>query len=463
MTLKRTLWLLFFICPFIVFGQHQERIISIETTILPSIIIKGTDYEKTTIEAVMKQEKVPGLSIAFADVEKKTPVTPNTLFAAASISKPLTALAVLKLVQNGRLDLDKDVNAYLTSWKIPENDFTKTEKVTLRRLLGHTAGIESRVFKYYAPTDKLPTTTELLRGGAPSKDTVVQLDNIPGAKANYSNAGYVIIQQILEDVLKKPFDEIIDELVIQPAKMIKSTIKQPLPKSFQDKAATGYFADGKKVTDLVMPFKAAAALYTTPSELGLLMIELQKEYAGLSSKILNKDMAQKLFERDNNSLGFFKAVNNKDILFYHKGHNDGFGSEFNGMLLKKQGVIVMTNGDLGHHIVEKIVRAVANEYKWDYLTTKEYNLLKINAEEINKVCGKYEMPQDKITISQKEGKVYFQSEYGGNELQEIFPIAKNQFINPKIPITITFQEDVNKVISGLNIEAFGQVYKAVKK
>jgi CubicO group peptidase (beta-lactamase class C family) len=453
------------------------RIKRIENNLLPSIIINGTNYEKSTIEEEMKKEKVAGLSIAFVDngqiswtkcyglanVANKTPVTPTTLFAAASISKPLTAVCVLTLVQNGKLDLDIDVNTYLTSWKVPENALTKTEKVTLRRLLGHTAGIDNRVFKFYAATDKLPTTTELLRGGYPSKDTAVTLTAAPGSAPNYSNAGYVILQQILEDVLKKPFDKIVDNLVLRPAKMTLSTIKQPLSKQFQDKSATGYFADGKKVTNLTMPFMSAAGLFTTPSELGKLMIELEKAYTGLSAKILNKDMAQQLFERDNNSLGFFKSVNNADILFYHKGHTDGFASQFNGILDKKQGVIIMTNGDTGDGLVEKIVRAVANEYQWDYLTTKAYNLYKNDAEILNDLCGKYEMPQDKMTISQKEGKVYFQSEYGGNTLEELYPIGKNQFINPKIPLIITFTGAYNKPISGLQIEAFGQIYSAKKK
>jgi CubicO group peptidase (beta-lactamase class C family) len=472
----KLLQILLLLSPLMIFGQNEARIKRIETNLIPSVVINGVDYEKSTIEELMKKENVPGLSIAFvddgkiswtktygfADVEKKTKVTPDTLFAAASISKPLTALCVLKLVQNGTLNLDADVNDYLTSWKVPTNDFTKTEKVTLRRLLGHTAGIDNKVFKFYAATDKLPTTTQLLTGEKPSKDEAVTLKNTPGSLPNYSNAGYVIIQQLLEDVLKKPFDEIVDEIVLRPAKMNLSTIKQPIPKEFQAKAATGYFADGKKVTELTMPFMSAAGLFTTPSELGKLMIELQNEYVGLSAKILNKEMAHKLFERDNNSLGFFKSVNNKDILFYNKGHNDGFGSEFNGMLNKKQGVIIMSNGDLGHHTIEKIVRAVANEYRWDYLATKFYDLYKNEANEINSFGGKYEMPQDKITISQKDGKVYFQSEYGGNELQEIFPIAKNQFINPKIPLTITFTSNENKVVVGLTIEAFGQIYNAKK-
>src|SRR5438876_8858011 len=95
------------------------------------------------------------------------PVTPETLFQASSISMPVTAVAVLRLVEQGKLNLDVDVNQYLRSWKLPSNRFTEKKKVTLRELLSHTAGATVHGFAGYATGQKVPTLVQVLNGESP--------------------------------------------------------------------------------------------------------------------------------------------------------------------------------------------------------------------------------------------------------------------------------------------------------
>jgi CubicO group peptidase (beta-lactamase class C family) len=111
------------------------------------------------------------------------------LFQAGSISKPVAALGALRLVEDGRLSLDDDVNRRLKGWKLPENDFTKDEKVTLRRILSHSAGLTVHGFPGYAVGAPLPTLVEILDGVKPANTSAIRVDLIPGSTNRYSGGG----------------------------------------------------------------------------------------------------------------------------------------------------------------------------------------------------------------------------------------------------------------------------------
>jgi len=130
-------------------------------------------------------------------------VTQGTLFQAASISKPVTAMAVLHLVGSGKLDLDADVNQYLKAWKVPTNKFTETSKVTLRELLTHTAGMTVHGFPGYASDSALPTVVQVLNGEKPANTPAILVDTIPGSDWRYSGGGFVVTQVLLQDVTGK--------------------------------------------------------------------------------------------------------------------------------------------------------------------------------------------------------------------------------------------------------------------
>ena len=172
-------------------GKNFQNIIdfkikAIENGLRPTVLIQGTPNSKMNLLQRMKDYKVQAVSIAvvndgriewakgyghYSDDPSSPPVNEHTLFQTASISKPLTAFGALLLVQQGKISLDTDVNQYLKKWKIPENDFTKSEKVTLRRLLSHTAGTNVSGFPGYDSQTAIPTLADILEGKKPGANT----------------------------------------------------------------------------------------------------------------------------------------------------------------------------------------------------------------------------------------------------------------------------------------------------
>src|SRR5262245_13234039 len=193
--------------------------------------------------AVIAKRNIPGLSMAvfeqgkivkargygLADKTNNTPVTSATLFQAGSISKPVAALGALRLVEKGRLALDEDVNARLRTWKLPENSCTKDQKVTLRRLLSHNAGVTVHGFPGYAVDQMVPSLVQVLEGGSPANTAPIRVDITPGSKVRYSGGGYTVVQQLVIDVTREPFANYMQEAVLKPLGMTASTFEQPLP------------------------------------------------------------------------------------------------------------------------------------------------------------------------------------------------------------------------------------------
>ena len=227
----------------------------------PPVEIQGKPAQRWTLAERMKEHKVPGVSIAVIEggriawargfgvkeAGKSDSVTPTTLFQAASISKPVAATAMLRLVERGTLNLDTNVNRYLKSWKVPDNKFTATEKVTLRRIVSHTAGLTVHGFPGYATTDPIPTVVQVLDGVKPANTDPVRVDTTPGAIERYSGGGTTIMQQLLVDVTGKPFPALMQELVLGPAGMTSSTYEQPIPAARAPEAAHAHTQDGKPI------------------------------------------------------------------------------------------------------------------------------------------------------------------------------------------------------------------------
>jgi CubicO group peptidase (beta-lactamase class C family) len=458
------------------------RVARIESGLLPPVVIKDQPAKTMTIADRMAFHKVPGLSVAFfdhgqivwtrayglADVTAKKPVTPDTLFQAASISKPVAALAALRLVQDGKLNLDEDVNVKLKTWKVPENAFTQNEKVTVRHILSHGAGLTVHGFPGYASDEPIPTVVQILNGEKPANTDPIRVDVVPGTLWRYSGGGYVILQTLLSDVTGKPFPQIMRELVLDPAGMTHSTYEQPLPKSRASEAATPYRANGDPVKGgaHTYPETAPAGLWTTPSDLAKMAIEVQKEYAGRSSKILNQSTARQMLTTQIGTwgLGFGLQDPGRPLRFGHGGANEGFRCNLETYTDSGQGFAVMTNSDSGGELAEEIFRSVAKEYNWPDFHPAEHTLVKMNPASFQDYVGIYDIPGlGKLTVTLKSYSLYIQADGLGPDPIELLPESGNQFFNMSNEITFTFDRlAATGPVYQITVHAGPQTFEAKK-
>ena len=363
----------------------DARITRVENGLLPANVAPGTPLQGMRLGERMAALKVPGVGIAvinhgaiewargygMADVATGRPVTTHTRFQAGSISKPVTAMAALTLVQSGTLSLDRNVNDYLTSWKLPDNDFTAARKVSLRALLSHTAGIGVHGYQGYAAGSALPDLLAVLDGAPPANSAAVRVEALPGSAWQYSGGGYEIVQQMLADTTHQHLAQFAQHAVLDKIGMRESRFV--LPAELETSAAHAYLADGSPVPGgwHRYPETAAAGLWTTPSDVALFAIEIQRTLAGKSNKVLSQALTREMLTPGIEPFGlglFLGEAGELRPSFRHSGGNQGFRNMMFAYDATGQGAVVMTNSDNGGALVEEILRAIAREYGWTNYT-----------------------------------------------------------------------------------------------
>jgi len=359
--------------------------------------------EMGTLAERMGHYQVPGVSIAVIndyqiewskgygvlEAGADEPVTADTLFHAGSIAKPVSAAAVLTLVERGLLDLDENVNDKLVSWQVPENQYTADEKVTLRRLLSHSAGIgdgftnrsmTDPVPTYTTPAGEAPTVTlQQLLDAEPGVDVdgVTRVTSVPGTEHRYANADYAIVELLVVDVTQQPFPEFMSEVVLEPLAMTSSTFEQPLPEDLRARATTEHDVNGQPFEGerLHLPLLAAGGLWTTPSDLARFAIEIMLAYKGQSDKVLSQETANEMLTpqidtpnellSDSSGLGFHLAGEGQGSLLQHTGATWGSTSLLWVYPERGQGAVMMTNSTSGDGIIRiEILLSIAEAYGW---------------------------------------------------------------------------------------------------
>ncbi|MFN8571409.1 MAG: serine hydrolase domain-containing protein [Gemmatimonadaceae bacterium] len=375
----------------------------------PAIEVAGETPIRWTLAERMAHHKVPGLSVAVIDSGRivwargfgvkeaggTDSVTTETLFQAGSISKPTFALAIMRMVQDGQLSLDENVNAKLTSWKVPENRFTATEKVTLRRILSHNAGLTVHGFPGYEAGTPIPTVVQVLDGKRPANTAPVRVDTFPGAISRYSGGGTTVAMLLLTDVTKKPFPELMQQLVLTPAGMTSSTYEQNLPPDMAAKIATGTYTDGRPVKGRahIYPEMSAAGLWTTATDLAKLAIELQHTWAGQPGHVVNKATLTQMFtvQKAPFGIGYVLGGTGKDLDFEHNGADEGFQALFVAYAERGQGLFAMANSDNGIDLIKELQAAVADEYQWPSHQTTIKTSIAYDSASFAALAGSYEL------------------------------------------------------------------------
>ena len=366
------------------------------------------DETRWTMEERLAHYSCPAVSVAvieggdlawaeaFGHLESDSnvPANPDTLFSGASISKPITTAMALYYVERGQLDLDRDINAYLSGWKLAENAFTKGNPVTLRHLLSHTAGTTVHGFGGMPPGAMLPTALDVLEGRPPALTGPVTVDKRPGQSVRYSGGGTMIVQLLLEELSGKPFATLAKELVFDPLSMDRTTFTNPLPAELRSNAAVGH-ENGTAIPGkwVCVPQLAAGGVWTTAKDYARFMVACRNAWLGRPSPLFGKDLAAQMMTSQGGvfGLGWEITGQGSSRRFSHGGSNDGYQCEAMALLESGNGAVVLTNAESGLILYWEVFAAIARAHGWSGFMPAAKTIKPIPAEELDRYTGAYDI------------------------------------------------------------------------
>jgi CubicO group peptidase (beta-lactamase class C family) len=339
------------------------------------IVVPGQAPQTMALDEAMRTLKIPSVSIALVDQGEIAWTGsfgdrgPDTLYQAASLSKFVTALAVLRLVQDRQVDLDTNVRRYLTSWRLPEHSHPNSGTVTLRRLLSMTAGIGVPGYIGYLPGAPLPSLTEILGGLPPANSPPVTVETSPGTAYAYSGGSYEIVEAVIQDVTGQAFATIMSQLVLEPAGMNDSFFAQPLPEHLVSRAATGHRQDGSELPGgwRIIPELAAGGLWSTAGDLAKLLVAVGQAARGTGTRLFTQQTAGAMLTRQApGPYGLGAAVSGEGnaLVLMKRGQNIGYQSFLILFPLIGKGLVVMTGSDHGTTLANALVHRAAQAYGW---------------------------------------------------------------------------------------------------
>lgn len=363
--------------------------------------------QRFTIEQRMRHYGVPGVSVAVVEgckvvsadgfgtaTPRGNPVSPKTLFQAASVGKVVASVGALKLVEDGALALDRDIADYLRGWSLPRAATAAKSTVTLRHLLTHSAGLTVDGFQGYVVGAPLPTLQQILDGHSPANSAPVRMENAPGTKWSYSGGGFVLMQLLLEEVTRTSLATLMHDRVLLPAGMKNSTYAQFLDPERATYAATGTYADNTPIPGgwHIYPESAAAGLWSTPTDLSKFAIGLVRSMRGESNNLLRDSTANEMMRRQMESwgLGVEVSPDGAPRKFSHTGANVGYRTLWLMFPDTCQGAAIMANADEGMTLAYEIARALADQYRWpDPMASEQASSVPTTGDVARRFVGTY--------------------------------------------------------------------------
>ncbi len=446
-----------------------EQIARVETNLSRGMVIDG---KFSSLAERMEHYKVAGLSVAvidnyqivwakgygYADKKEGRKVTANTMFEPGSISKSLNAIGILQLAQQGKLDLYQDINQYLVSWKFPYDTVSHGKKITTAQLLTHTAGLGVYGFPGYRRDTVIAAVTDILDGRPPSNTEAVRSYTEPGKEVSYSGGGTLITQQMLTDLTKQRYEQYMYEQVFQPLEMTNSSYNQPPAVSQREILATGYKSNGTEVQGkyFVYPEKAAAGLWTTPTDICKYILEMQQAYQAKSSKVLNQEMVKLHLTPYKNdvAMGTYIQDRNGEKYFVHSASNEGFTGYFLGGLTNGKGVALFVNSEDGTVLLE-LLNSIAQVYNWEgFRKPEQITTVPVNDTLTSKYIGEYILDGWLSEIKKGEDGLYLWTDGISSKM---YFTSTTEFRNIELGGTKTFTFDNAGTVTGYSNTINGQL------
>ncbi|QIL42614.1 beta-lactamase family protein [Pedobacter sp. HDW13] len=359
------------------------------------VLSKKRDYSFLTdslhLEQQLAKYKLPGASlvvfenyqmvylsqVGLKSMNAKEKIDENTAFSVASITKPITALLCHILEEKGLINLDDPIDQYLKRWHLPKSKFTEHNSPTWRQFFNHTSGTNQGGFADYYEGDTIPTIKQSLLGQIPRYNKEIEFLFTPGSSFEYSGGGYVIVQMALEDTLNKSIAELAAEYLFSPLGLKNTTMRQPNQTGFLTNVASVHDKDGKVIKKglPITPQVGASGVWSTPTDLAKLTIEIQNALRNKNNKVISHRIAKKVTAVSalKNAVGGWaygwqKSVgyNNYDW-FMCSGSNTGVGGSIFATMTDGNGFVILANGEKPNRI------PVINQVRIKLLTLMNWN------------------------------------------------------------------------------------------
>jgi CubicO group peptidase (beta-lactamase class C family) len=440
--------------------ELAASIARVEHGLIPEVRVEG-DTRGWSIAERLRAHHTPAVSIAVIhdykvvwaraygvkDLRTGERADARTLFQAASISKMVTAMAALQAVDAGKVSLDADINTALRSWRLPDNDLTRGNPVTLKQLLAHTAGINVRSVVGHRMGAPVPSLHQILDGKPPANTPPIRVEHVPGKEFRYSGGGSLIVQQLVVDLAARPFPAAMQALVFAPLGLAHSTFEVPPSPQQLALAAAAHDYDQSVLPDLVYPESAAAGLWTTPSDLARFLLEIQLGLQGRSKRVsvaLAKRMTTAVASIGvpdvSTGLGTFVERHGDGVYFGHDGMNDGFLSVSRATTTGGDGAVVMANGAGGAPLILEILRSIAVEYDWNGWTKPPIKPARLDPARLRSFAGRYGAGLDRSLLVVVSGD-HLEARAPFSAPLELVAISDDAFVSRMDDTRFTFRRD----------------------
>ena len=446
----------------------RKRIKTVERGLLPAVYLSGLSPKKMSLADRLAFYRVPGIGLAVIDGRRveweksygekdgqtAAPLTSETLLQGGAFSQMIAAAVSLKLAERGVLSLDEDIRSRLSSWAFPSEFAANETRLTVRALLSHSAGLSDQAIPGYGRDEPIPTLAQMLDGAKPAHNGPLWVPprRSSAAKTRYSEAGYVLLEKYLEDVTGKPFAALAQEMVLGPLGLKNSTFDQPLPENFRERAASGHLREARPVAGLgqTYPHKAASGLWTTPVDFASFLLDLLHSATGGTGKILSPASARTLLspQAESYGFGFLVAGAGDDIQFKLRAKTHGFSAFMVLYPVKGRGAVLMADSDNGPFLIDEILAALAEAYKWPDYAPEQKQVLRLAAGIYESFVGRYEV-NPAYVLDVRWEDYYLVIQPTGQAATKFYAEGQSLFYSTDPYIRIQFLKDRDDLVTGL--------------
>jgi CubicO group peptidase (beta-lactamase class C family) len=419
-----------------------------EPEILSSISNKMFEYNIPAVSlAVIHQGKIEWADTYQNADFREEELDCTSIFQAASLSKPVTFLAALRMHAAGEIDLDKNIQTYLKDFVIPQGKQTPENPVTFRNIFSHTSGITPGGYQGYARDIDAPSDLDILRGSDGVNSPAVEVINPPNETLSYSGGGYTLAELALQDIYNDAFSNIMKKWILEPAGMENSEFTQPLPDSQANRVAKGHTQSGEMLDGgwRNHPEQAAAGLWSNATDMAKFLLEIYNAYQGKSAIFSPSDIKTILnHERDGLVYGFIIKRSEDDIAITHYGGNEGYRTGMTISLTSGNGLVYLINSDNGGALGNELLLSAAQIYNWKHFKQTIAQRKRVRTEILKELTGTYKWDnQIDLSISFDERTNFISLFFPNGDEYKLTPIVGDNldFIHANSGVKVAFLED----------------------